>query len=62
MTRKEAKKLYDEGTFQQGSIAPKIKAAIHFLKHHGNKVIITSVPHLKDALNGSAGTEIRNEA
>ena len=41
MTKKEANKLYDEGLFQKGSIAPKIRAAIHFLKHHGNKVIIT---------------------
>ena len=62
MTSIEAKKLHDEGAFQKGSIAPKIRAAIHFLKHHGNKVIITSIPHIKDALNGNAGTEIRNEA
>ena len=62
MTKKEAEKLYDEGLFQKGSIAPKVRAAIHFLKHHGNKVIITSIPHIEDALNGSAGTEIRNEA
>ena len=62
MTKKEAEKLHDKGLFQKGSIAPKIRAAIHFLKHHGDKVIITSIPHIKDALNGSAGTEIRNEA
>ena len=62
MTKKEAEKLYGEGLFQKGSIAPKVRAAIHFLKHHGNKVIITSIPHIEDALNGSAGTEIRNEA
>ena len=62
MTKKEAEKLHDEGLFQKGSIAPKIRAAIHFLKHHGDKVIITSIPHIEDALNGSAGTEIRNEA
>ena len=62
MTKEEAEKLYDEGLFQKGSIAPKVRAAIHFLKHHGNKVIITSIPHIEDALYGSAGTEIRNEA
>ena len=62
MTKKEAEKLYDEGLFQKGSIAPKVRASIHFLKHHGNKVIITSIPHIEDALDGSAGTEIRNEA
>ena len=62
MYKRQAKKLYDEGLFQKGSIAPKVRAAIHFLKHHGNKVIITSIPHIEDALDGSAGTEIRNEA
>mgnify|MGYP000101929012 CR=1 FL=1 len=62
ITRKEAQEFHKKDVFQKGSIAPKIKAAIHFLKHHGDRVIITSIPHIKDALNGSAGTEIRNEA
>jgi carbamate kinase len=57
----EAENLYEKGEFQQGSIAPKIKAAIHFLKYHGEKVIITSIPCIKAALDGKAGTEIRNE-
>ena len=61
MTRREAEDLYEKGEFQQGSISPKIKAAIHFLKYHGEKVIITSIPCIKAALNGAAGTEIRNE-
>ena len=62
MARAEAENLYEKGEFQQGSIGPKIKAAIHFLKYHGEKVIITSIPCIKAALNGAAGTEIRNEA
>jgi carbamate kinase len=32
------------------------------LKYHGKKVIITSIPYIQDALDGKAGTEIRNEA
>ena len=62
MTKREAEKLHAKGLFQKGSIAPKIRAAVHFLKHHGDKVIITSIPHIEDALNGNAGTEIRNKA
>ena len=62
LTRIEAEELYNKGEFQQGSIGPKIKAALHFLKYHGKKVIITSIPCIKDALDGKAGTEIRNEA
>jgi len=60
MTAKEAQKLYNENVFQEGSIAPKIKAALYFLKHRGEKVIITSISCIKEALNGQAGTEIRN--
>ena len=62
LTRIEAEELYNKGVFQQGSIGPKIKGALHFLKYHGKKVIITSIPCIKDALDGKAGTEIRNEA
>jgi len=62
ITTSDAEKLYNKGEFQQGSIGPKIKAALHFLKYHGEKVIITSIPCIKDALEGNAGTEIRNEA
>ena len=61
LTRSEAKKLYENGEFQKGSIGPKIKAAMHFLKYHGNKVVITSIPCIKDAINGNAGTIIRND-
>ncbi len=61
MTRQEAQELYESGEFQQGSIGPKIKAAMHFLKYHGEKVMITSIPCIQHALDGNAGTEIRNE-
>jgi len=61
LTRSEAKKLYDNGEFQKGSIGPKIKAAMHFLKYHGDKVVITSIPCIKDAIEGNAGTIIRND-
>ena len=41
-------------------MGPKIKAAMHFLKHKGDKVVITSISKIKEALKGEAGTEIRN--
>jgi len=61
MISMEAKELYQSGEFQKGSIGPKIKAAMHFLKYHGEKVVITSIPRIKDALEGNAGTIITNE-
>ena len=61
MTDVEAKKYQDEGHFQQGSMWPKIRSAIHFLKHHGKKVIITNIDNLQDAIDGKAGTTIVKE-
>lgn len=42
MSVKQAKKYLEEGHFAEGSMAPKIKAAIHFVKHTGRDAIITS--------------------
>ena len=48
MTDTEAKQLQEEGHFQQGSMWPKIRSAIHFLKHHGKKAIITNIENIQD--------------
>ena len=37
---------------------PKIKSALYFLKHHGQKVIITSLNKIEEAIKGNAGTII----
>ena len=57
---KELNVLYENNTFQEGTMKPKIKAALHFLKHHGEKVVITSIENIKKALNQKSGTIIRN--
>ena len=41
--------LYNQNIFQEGTIKPKIKAALHFLKHHRYEVVITSVDKIKFA-------------
>ena len=58
MTDIEAKQLQEEGHFQQGSMWPKIRSAIHFLKHHGEKAIITNIENIQAAIDGKAGTTI----
>ena len=58
MTDTEAKQLQEEGHFQQGSMWPKIRSAIHFLKHHGEKAIITNIENIQKAIDGNAGTTI----
>ncbi|HNX44977.1 MAG TPA: carbamate kinase [Bacteroidales bacterium] len=42
MNVKQAKKYLEEGHFAEGSMAPKIRAAIHFVKHTSRDAIITS--------------------
>jgi carbamate kinase len=58
MTDTEAKQLQKDGHFQQGSMWPKIRSAIHFLKHHGEKAIITNIANIQKAIDGNAGTTI----
>ena len=58
MTMSEAEKYLEEGHFLPGSMAPKVKACIRFLKRGGKKAIITSLDKAVDALEGKTGTLI----
>ena len=53
-----AKQYFDEGHFMAGSMGPKIQAALYFLKHHGEKAVITSINGIDDAIAGKNGTTI----
>ena len=55
----EAKKLIEAGEFEEGTMLPKIEAAIEFLSSNKDgKVIITSIGKALDALKGKTGTVI----
>lgn len=55
----EAKELIEEGQFGEGTMLPKIEAAIAYLeKVPEGKVRITSMKCVKDAIKGKAGTVI----
>ena len=58
MTVREARRYLEAGHFPPGSMKPKIEAAIDFLKHGGQEVIITQPHLLKAAIHGSAGTHV----
>jgi carbamate kinase len=58
MTNEEANQYQAQGHFQKGSMWPKIRSAIYFLKHHGKKAIITNIHNVRKAINGKAGTTI----
>ena len=54
----EVENWLEKGHFGIGSMEPKIKSALYFLKHHGKKVVITSINKIEQALNNRAGTHI----
>ena len=55
---KKAALYKKEKHFPEGSMGPKIEAAIEFIKKGGKTVIITSASNLQKALKGQAGTII----
>jgi carbamate kinase len=48
-----------EGHFAEGSMGPKIEAAVEFLRAGGREVVITSPELINEAMEGRAGTRIR---
>ena len=57
-------KLYtwiNDNQFGEGTMLPKIYAALYFLQHHGQKVVITSLNKIEEAIKGRAGTIITKE-
>jgi carbamate kinase len=53
MSVAEARRYLDEGQFTEGSMAPKVRAAIHFVEHTGKDTIITSSEKLGVDLGGT---------
>ncbi len=49
----DAKKYLNQGMFSEGSMAPKIKAAIQFVEKGGDKSVITEAKLLKDKTYGT---------
>ena len=59
LTTAEAKQLIDEGQFGEGTMLPKIEAAISYLSSNKEgSVLITSLDAVNDALKGKAGTVV----
>jgi len=48
----------EEGHFPAGSMAPKVEAAIEFIRSGGKRAVITSIDAIVSAVKGEAGTEI----
>lgn len=60
LTVKEAEKYIKKGHFAPGSMLPKVKAAITFVKSRkGRKAFISSLEKASEALEGKTGTTIK---
>jgi len=58
MTVGQARNYLARGFFLEGSMKPKIEAAVEFLLGGGREVIITDPEHITEALAGCSGTSI----
>jgi carbamate kinase len=54
----EARALLAAREFAAASIGPKVQAAVDFVARGGREAIITSLPALRAALDGRAGTRV----
>ena len=55
---RDLRRYYKEGHFPEGSMGPKVTAAIRFLEGGGQRVIIAHIDDAMSALNGDTGTHV----
>jgi carbamate kinase len=57
-TTGQLQKYMEQGQFKEGSMAPKVLAAIRFVESGGERAIIAELGQLTEALEGRAGTQV----
>lgn len=57
-TPQALRRLLEDGQFGEGSMRPKVEAALDFLDHGGKRAVITDIDHFAAALRGEAGTVV----
>jgi carbamate kinase len=58
LTQESAKLYSQQGEFGAGSMLPKVKAAVRFVSQTGKRAVITSIEHISDSIEKTAGTEV----
>jgi len=58
----DAEKMDAERAFGEGSMAPKVRAAISFVRRTGGRAVITELSRGLDAVRGESGTTITAES
>ncbi len=54
----QARLYTEQGQFPEGSMLPKIQAAVRFLEGGGKRAVIASIEAIEDAVAAGAGTEV----
>jgi carbamate kinase len=62
LTPPGARRLLESGELGQGSMAPKVRAAVEFVERGGRRSVIAELRHARRALAGESGTEIVPES
>lgn len=58
VTASRMRRIAAEQDFGTGSMGPKVEAAARFAEHTGGTGVITSLHHITDAVDGTAGTRV----
>ncbi|TNY34990.1 carbamate kinase [Thermomonospora catenispora] len=61
VTPEELRALAAAGHFAEGSMAPKVEAALRFIAGGGRRAVITALDRIADAVHGDAGTVIEED-
>jgi carbamate kinase len=61
MTVAEAERYDHDGQFAEGSMAPKVRAAVDFVRQTGGRAVIAALSRGRDAVRRQAGTTISME-
>lgn len=62
LTIAEAQRMDAEKAFGEGSMAPKVRAAIDFVRRTGGRAVITELSRGREAVRGESGTTITAES
>ncbi|MBP8613364.1 MAG: carbamate kinase [Firmicutes bacterium] len=58
-TLQEISEFLDQGHFLSGSMAPKVRAIIRFIRNGGKLAVIASLDKVEEAMEGKTGTRLR---
>jgi carbamate kinase len=61
LTAEDAERMDGEKAFGEGSMAPKVRAAVDFVRRTGGRAVITELSRGREAVRGEAGTTITAE-